>query len=379
VRVLHVAEVTHGGVITLIETFSRHQVEAGHDVHVLLRPEVGPVLGTRHEWTPLRRNPRLLLRAERRLHALAESLRPDVIHLHSFVPGVLGRSRAHPGTSAVVYQPHSFAFSAVPVGSAWLVALLERRAARKTDVMLTNCGDERDEGLRHGIDLPTIVAGLPVDTDRFAPSDRSPDFWRHSLALSANRVVVCVGRLSRQKGQRQLAQAWEAHPPPGTLLVLVGPGDAQEIARVAPRTYGDSLAVVGSQADVRPWLWAASIAVQPSLYEGQSVAMAEALATGVPVVITDVNGAKEAVAPPDGPSAGAVVPVGDLEAVMRELRRRLDAPTLRDAEAATARRRALELFAERIVMARVEHAYSVATSVAWGRDAGRAAAGEEIG
>ena len=376
-RVLHVADVTHGGVVTLVETLSRHQVEAGHDVHTLLRPEADPVPGTRHEWTPVRRSPRSLLRAERRLQALARTLRPDVIHLHSFVPGLLGRARSLPGTTAVVYQPHSFAFAAVPRGAAWLVAGLERRAARDTDVMLTNCSDERDEGRRYGIDLPTVVVGVPVDTVRFAPSDEPPELWRRRLGLSADQVVVCVGRLSRQKGQRQLAEAWDTAAPPATVLVLVGPGDPQEIAEAAPRTYGTSLVLAGAQADVRPWLWAASVGVQPSLYEGQSVAMAEALSAGLPLVMTDVNGAREAIAPAQGAAAGAVVPVGDLDALMAELHRLLETPSLREAQASAARDRALDLFAEAQVMARIEEAYSEAVTAASSRARAPHATGEE--
>lgn len=356
-RVLHVAEVTHGGVITLVDTYSRHQVAAGHDVHALLRPEVGEMPVTRHEWTPVRRNPASLLRAERRLHQLAASIRPDVIHLHSFVPGVLGRARSLQSVAAVVYQPHSFAFEAVPQAAAGLIAGTERRMARHTDRMLTNCHDEEAEGRRRRIELPTTVVGLPVDTTRFAPRHQESAVYRRELGLTADFVAVCVGRLSRQKGQRLLAAAWEADPPTNAQLVFVGPGDAAAIAEVAPRAHGDSILWAGPQSDVRPWLWASTVAVQPSLYEGQSVAMAEALACGVPVVMTDVNGAREAVAPEGERSAGAVVPVGDLNGLLRELKRRHDEPATVSAEGTAARERALRLFSPVAVMERLQNVY----------------------
>ena len=356
-RVLHVAEVTHGGVVTLVETFSRHQVAAGHDVHVLLRPEVGDLPGTRHEWTPLRRDPLSLVRAERRLHRLVTSLGPDVVHLHSFVPGVLGRTRSLRRAGAVVYQPHSFAFEAVPPMAAGLVAATERRLARRTDRMLTNCRDEEAEGRSRRITTPTTVVGLPVDITHFAPRRSDRARYRTELGLTAPFVAVCVGRLSRQKGQVALAAAWEADPPPGAQLVFVGPGDAAAIAGAAPSAFGDSIVCAGPQEDVRPWLWAASVAVQPSLYEGQSVAMAEALACGVPVVMTDVNGAREAVAPLREPPAGAVVDVGDLQRLMDELAIRREEPETLASEAEAARERALRLFSPVSVMGRIENVY----------------------
>ncbi|CAA9378595.1 MAG: hypothetical protein AVDCRST_MAG47-1959 [uncultured Nocardioidaceae bacterium] len=362
-RVLHVAEVTHGGVITLVDTYSRHQAAAGHDVHALLRPEVDDVPAVRHDWSPVRRNPWALLRAERRLHQVAHALRPDVIHLHSFVPGVLGRTRSLQSAAAVVYQPHSFAFEAVPPAAAGLIARTERRMSRHTDRMVTNCHDEEAEGRSRGIVLPTTVVGLPVDTAHFAPRESEQATYQRDLGLDADFVAVCVGRLSRQKGQSLLAAAWEADPPPGAQLVFVGPGDPAEIAEAAPRTYGASILCAGAQDDVRPWLWAASVAVQPSLYEGQSVAMAEALACGVPVVMTDVNGAREAVAHEHERPAGAVVPVGDLRQVMSELTARQRQPELVASEAAVARERAVRLFSPETVMRRIENVYIEALAV----------------
>ena len=359
-RILHVAEVTHGGVVSLVQTFAQLQTAAGHDVHVLVRPEVGDVAGTRHTWTPARRNPRELVAAEATLRRVVREVRPDVVHLHSFFPGLLGRLRALPGRPAVVYQPHSFAFAALPPRLAWAVTAVERRATRFTDRMVTNCQDERVEGESRGIRTPTTVIGLPVDTDRFAPTDGDRGSLRADLGLTAGFVVVCVGRLSRQKGQRALAVAWEATQPEDSVLLLVGPGDQQEIADAAPTTFGRSLLCVGAQDDVRPWLWAASVSVLPSLYEGQSVAMAEALACGVPVVMTDVNGGREAVCPDGVEPAGAVVDVGDLDALLAELERRRTHPELLAREAAQARVRAEALFHPATVIARLEGSYTEA-------------------
>lgn len=368
-RVLHVAEVTHGGVISLIDTYAHAQVSRGDDVHVLAPPAAQDLPGTRHAWDPVRSSPGSLAAAERRLRRLVLDIDPDVVHLHSFVPGLLGRARALPTAAAVVYQPHSFAFDAVPAWGVRTIAALEHQAIRHTDRLVTNCEDEREEGCRHGIDMPTSVVGVPVDTTHFAPAHGAAPRSPETVGLRNDFTAVCVGRLCHQKGQRRLAEAWEAAPPSGGQLVFVGPGDPEEIARAAPTTFGSSIIVAGPQADVRPWLWAASIGIQPSLYEGQSVAMAEALCCGVPLVMTDVNGAREAIAPAGEPAAGAVVGVNDIPGLLREVERRRQSPDLRAQEAAAARKRALRLFALDRVMDRVERAYSEALSAASRRTA----------
>lgn len=370
-RILHVAEVTHGGVVSLVRTFAELQSEAGHDVHVLVRPEVERISGTRHDWTPVRRSPRALITSEARLRDVVGSTRPDVVHLHSFFPGVLGRARPFPPGPGVVYQPHSFAFDAVPSRLSWAVTLAERRGSRLTDRMVTNCHAESAEGASHGIRTPTEVVGLPLDTVRFAPLDGDRTSLRAELGLSAGFVAVCVGRISRQKGQRALAAAWEAAAPDDSVLVFVGPGDQAEIAEAAPTAMGRSIICTGPQDDVRPWLWAASVSVLPSLYEGQSVAMAEALACGVPVVMTDVNGAREAVAPPGEPAAGAVVPVADLAGLLHQLEHRRLTPGLLKTEASSARARAVEMFDSARVMQRLEATYADAVVHAMNRTSGR--------
>jgi glycosyltransferase involved in cell wall biosynthesis len=113
------------------------------------------------------------------------------------------------------------------------------------------------------------------------------------------------------------------------------------------------------------------VSVLPSLYEGQSVAMAEALACGLPVVMTDVNGAREAIDPPSQPSAGAVVPVADLTALLAQLERRRLAPELVAAEATVARSRAVEMFDSARVMERLQTAYVDAIARAARRQARR--------
>lgn len=368
-RILHVAEVTHGGVISLVRTFAALQQEAGHDVHVLARPEVDDLTGTRHDWTPARRSPRALVAAEARLREVVRDASPDVVHLHSFFPGMLGRARALPPGPGVVYQPHSFAFDAVPARLSWAVTAVERRGSRYTHSMVTNCRAEHAEGVDHGILTPTAVVGLPVDTDHYAPLDGERSVVRAQLGLGSGLVAVCVGRISRQKGQRALAAAWEAAAPRDSELVFVGPGDQSEIEAAAPTTMGRSIRCVGSQEDVRPWLWAASVSVLPSLYEGQSVAMAEALACGVPVVMTDVNGAREAVCPPGEPAAGAVVPVGDMAGLLHQLQRRRVDTDLVSTEAAVGRSRAVEMFDRFTVMDRLHATYLDATARA-GRPVG---------
>jgi glycosyltransferase involved in cell wall biosynthesis len=115
-----------------------------------------------------------------------------------------------------------------------------------------------------------------------------------------------VGRLSRQKGQDVLLDAWPTvrQRVPGARLALVG--DGPDIEALRART-SDGVEFTGARDEVSVWFAAADVVALPSRWEGMSLAMLEAMACGRPLVVTDVAGAEVAV--------GAVVPPEDPHAL----------------------------------------------------------------
>ena len=144
-RILHVCEVHSGGTAVLVRHFVNQQVRAGHEVHLLAPSALSANQGcVRHAWSPRRRRPWSLVTAASDLARTARRVRPDVVHLHSFVPGFLGRlPGVLPRSLPVVYQPHAWAVDrfADPVRSG-LIRSWERRASRRTSVLVANCADE---------------------------------------------------------------------------------------------------------------------------------------------------------------------------------------------------------------------------------------------
>src|SRR4051794_41847049 len=99
-RVLHVAEVSHGGVISLVRTFAEQQVKAGFDVHVLTAPDVGPLAGVVHERNPHRRRLASYPAYALRLLQGWATRPPSRVRPHSFFPSPVGRMvRLPPGAA----------------------------------------------------------------------------------------------------------------------------------------------------------------------------------------------------------------------------------------------------------------------------------------
>jgi|RhiMetdeSRZDD1v2_1073273.scaffolds.fasta_scaffold15515_3 glycosyltransferase involved in cell wall biosynthesis len=366
-RILHVSEVHWGGVVTLLDHFVAEQVRAGHEVHVLAPEGIRTFPGAgQRVWRIDRSRPWTFGSAVRDLRRAVKEIQPDVVHLHSFVAGLIGRlpylrtpvARAD-SSSGVVYQPHAWSFDLFTRRSVSnAVRRWERWAARSTDVVVANCDDEIDEGRAIGIDVPARALGVAVDVERFHPVDEAErDAYRAELGLDAKHVLLCLGRLVRQKGQDLLLPAWERDRPPDTALVLLGPGDQEPLAALAPTQWGKSIFAVGEQDDVRRWLWACDALVLPSRYETVALVVAEAMSCGRPVVATAVNGARDTILGGSLPSAGAVVELSDMDALIEQATRRLDDQELWAAEATAGRERAEVLFSPPQVADRLEAAY----------------------
>jgi glycosyltransferase involved in cell wall biosynthesis len=362
-RILHVTEVHWGGVVTLLKHFVAEQVADGHEVHVLAHPDL-PDLAPEvdvHRWDIDRGKPASFLKAVRQLRALVAELAPDVIHLHSYFAGFLGRLpfNGKLGGAAVVYQPHAWSdnlFAGRLASTA--IERSERLSARRTDLIVANCGDELRRGEQLGVHVAGRAIGVAVDLTTFRPPTAEERAQaRHELGIGDNRLALVLGRLARQKGQDLLLPVWAADPPPGTTLALVGPGDRDWAAGFAGAEWEGSVIAPGGTDDVLPWLRAADVLVLCSRYETVALVVAEAMSVGLPVVATAVDGAREVLLEGPEPAAGAVVETPDMAGLVRELSRRLDDADLHARESAAGPVRALERFAPEAVTRRLVDAY----------------------
>jgi glycosyltransferase involved in cell wall biosynthesis len=125
-------------------------------------------------------------------------------------------------------------------------------------------------------------------------------------------LIVCVGRLSREKDHRTLLRAMALMPPERSWrLAIVGDGPERAALEVFARSHGlaDRTVFTGYVADPFAWMMRACVLVLPSTYEGLPCVIMEALACGTPVVCTDCpHGPREIL---EGGRYGTLIPVGD--------------------------------------------------------------------
>ncbi len=347
-RVLHLTQPVDGGVARVVTDLVRAQLADGMDVAAVcpdspLTTRLRSLGAHVRTWEATRSPGPSLVREVRQLAAIVGQVRPDLVHAHSAKAGLAGRLAVR-GRVPTVFQPHAWSFEAVGGSTAALALRWERWAARWAARVICVSEAERDTGVNAGIRGRWTVVPNGIDPERFRPAEdtgsvRAELAARHDMATDAP-LVVCVGRLCRQKGQDVLLRAWDAvgRRVPGARLVLVGDGpDGERLRAAAPR----SVLFAGAVADAAPWYQAADLVVLPSRWEGMALAPLEAMACARPVVVTDVDGARESL--PPSLADRCLVPPEDPRALARTMAALLLDPPLRASLGDRARRHVLSL------------------------------------
>ena len=298
------------GVPDYVAGLVRDQVARGWRVFVASPPEERPLraavlaAGATHaEWRASRKPGGGIVSEMGQLRRIVSGAAPELVHLHSSIAGLDGRLLLR-GQRPTLFQPHGWSFHALEgrlrtMGVAW-----ERLAARWADEIICVSEDEREVGARAGIRARWRVIKNGVDLQVFAeagPEERRSARVRLELAPD-DPIVVCISRLSHQKGQDMLVQVWPLvrRQLSRARLFLVGDGPELDELR---RSAGAGVTLMGHRDDVMDWIAAADVVALPSRWEGMSLAMLEAMARGRSIVSTDVSGARETI----GDSAGIVV------------------------------------------------------------------------
>ena len=218
---------------------------------------------------------------------------PDVVHAHALYQAARTRTRPVPVIINLPGEPNA------------------RYAAdlRRADALVADGWAAEQVPKRFGVRVERVPKG--VDADRFTPD--GPDM-RRSLRLENRRVVLSVARLVPLKNLKLLldAVAVVRARVPNVHAVIVGDGpEATALRRHAQRLdLHDAVTFVGRVAhpETPPYYRTADVFALSSSFDNSPNAILEAMASGLPVVATDVGGVSEFVA--NGLGA-AVVPAGD--------------------------------------------------------------------
>ena len=314
---------------------------------------------------PRRLSPTRMFAAYRALVRLFRRERFDIVHVHTPVAAFIGRlAAARARVPRVVYTAHGFYFHERMLGPRrWLFLAAEWVAGRVTDTLFTQAEEDAATARRYRLCRrgDVVAIGNGSDPAIFRPDDGTAGTGvRATLGTPETRVViVTIGRLVEEKGYPELLEAlrdvdaelWAI----GARLESdhAAPIEAAVAAVAHDPGRKDRVRFLGYRGDAAELLRAADIFTLPSHREGMPRSMVEAMLTGLPVVATDIRGAREEVV---AEQTGLLVPVGDATALAAALNRLVHDAALRRRLGEAGLRRARAHYDEATVVARqIDH------------------------
>ena len=355
----------------------RGLVERGHKVTLISGPETGPEGSlwdqASHAGCELIKLPQLRRavsplrdwKALRRLRQVFGRIQPDVVHTHSSKAGILGRRAAvRAGVPTIIHTLHGMSFNRT---QAALVRMcyraLERRAARRTTVLVTVADAMIDQAVAAGLAprdrFVTIRSG--IETDRFAPRADLRRRYRRKWGVTDDDVVVgTIARLFANKGYEEIIAAMPTAVACDPRLKFVWIGDGAHRDRYARQLDAAGLSAhVHMVGLISPELVAShingfDILLHASRWEGLPRAVVQGLLTEVPAISFDNDGAPEVVIPDE---TGILLPFGDVDGLAGSIVRLAADPELRLAMGRRGRARCAAMFDWRKTVADLEALY----------------------
>ena len=286
----------------------------------------------------------------------------QIVHTHSSKAGILGRWAAKfAGVPVIVHTVHGWGHHdrQHPLVRAYYI-ILEKITLPITDKLIAVTGKDIEKGLRDGIgraeNYTVIRSG--IELDRFGHPQVARAETRAAWGIPQDVPLIgSVTRLSPQKAPLDFvrAAAIVARQYPAAWFMMVGDGPlrAEVEALAAEVGIAERLVLTGLRRDVPELMAAFDIFVLSSLWEGLPRVLPQAMATGLPVIVTACDGSAEAVA--SGVN-GFLVPPGEPQSLAQQVLVLLDNPALIAQMGAAGRQRAQE-FSDQGMVAAIANLY----------------------
>lgn len=316
-----------GGISSYTYLLSRELVNRGDEVFVLTYPHenIRDIDGIKVYTAPTLNIKGLrgfifFISATLKLISIVRKNKIDLVHAHFILP---------PGLIAIICRAILGNKTAVTVHGSDIFVLSRKRVLRnvikyvlnKSDYVFVISDSIKNKVLElniKGIHNKLKVTYNAVDVQKFRPDQKS-NFKEEMNIDPLKPVVLFVGNLVWQKGVEYLIRAKEFLNK-DTEIVIVGDGPLlEEYKAIVEFENIVDIKFTGARKDIDKIMPAADVFVLPSLSEGRPSVIMEAMASGKPVIATNVGGIPELVNDQTGILVNPEDPVGLAEAINKLL------------------------------------------------------------
>lgn len=257
--------------------------------------------GIKIKSVPISRNPfaKTNLTAYKQLVKIIRDNKIDYIHCNTPTGGILGRLAGRKcKVKKVIYQAHGFHFyKGAPIIN-WIVYYpVEKWLARYTDALIT-INREDFELAKAKLRLRKngkvyYVPGVGIDTSQYHLSEKSREEKRRELGLREDDIaLISMGDLIERKNYATAIRAIAETNEPKLQYFICGKGPEEEKLKVLAESLGITKQIhfLGFRSDIKELLAAADIFLFTTKQEGLPRSMLEAMASGLPCVVSKIRG-----------------------------------------------------------------------------------------
>ena len=292
--------------------------------------------------------------------------KPDIVHTHTAKAGALGRLAAVlAGVPVRIHTFHGHVFDGYfsPL-KAGIFLWMERMLGRATDRVITVSESVRDRIVRQLKVVPAekcVVIPLGFEMDKFLNCERLKGRFRKAIGVGDEELLVgIVGRLVPIKNHRMFLEAAklldDSQAGLKVRFAIIGDGEFKSHLEGMAKEMGlTNVIFTGWIKDLADVYTDLDVVALTSLNEGTPVSLIEAMASGRPVIATDVGGVRDLVT--DGVN-GILVRSGDAAGFAGRLKGLLGDTSKRSAFGAAGRAFVKERFASSRLIKDVEELYT---------------------
>lgn len=233
------------------------------------------------------------IKAYKMLCQLIKRKKFDTIFCHEPVGGAMGRLAGHKCKCKVIYMAHGFHFFKGAPKSRVIYYWVEKLLSYYTDVLITINQEDYNAALKFKEKKCYKINGIGVDTSKFCSDDTFRNYLNLEFNLPDNAVkILSVGELIPRKNHEVIIRAMAKNKNTRVYYFIAGEGELKEYLKRIIKESGleKNVFLLGYRTDIRQLCNSSDIFAMPSIHEGLSVALMEAMGCGKPIVCSKIRG-----------------------------------------------------------------------------------------
>lgn len=283
----------------------------------------------------------------------------EVIHCNTPIGGVIGRICGRKFGCKVIYTAHGFHFfKGAPLFNRTILKWIERWLAHYTDAIITINQEDFEAAQKFKLKSGGRVFKVPgvgVSTEKFIPTKDKIQILQKLGIPNGSYICICMGDIVKRKNYLTAIQSISKTRNNTIHYLICGTGPETDKLKTAAKSLGIETQIhfIGFRSDIKDLLAVSDLFLFSSLQEGLPRSTMEAMAAGLPCIVSDIRGNRDLI---DNGKGGYLISPADADGFARAIENLIANNNLRASMSAYNQRK-IKDFDVDIVRTRIKEIY----------------------